>query len=106
MKPLLAAALLTTLAAFSAGHVLAMTPCEAVTGTNKCVTPQPFQPNISDLEFVTNIYDTTDDNLEFKMYGHNQRVIVVNGVPFAQYWLRKEKTQHVFHPMIYGRYIF
>ena len=98
--------LFSIIATLNATHSFAMTPCEAVTGTRKCVAPQPFQPASADLDLINNIYDAKDDNFVFRMYGNTQKAILVDSIPFAQYWLLEDETQYIFHPMVYGRFVF
>jgi hypothetical protein len=70
------------------------------------IKPAPFQPTEHDMRATIGIYDTGQGDFEFSMYGNNQSTIIVNGVPFARYWQLEDPNQYVFHPMVWGRYVF
>lgn len=76
--------------------------CYAITGdSDLCITPKPFQPSAKNMKFVSQVFtkDQGDDQ-----YG--EKFILVQEVPFARYWQLKDKNQYVFHPAVYGRYVF
>ncbi|MDG4648018.1 hypothetical protein P6F26_06145 [Roseibacterium sp. SDUM158017] len=80
--------------------------CRVVTGGDECVTPAIFQPHDSEMDFVGQIYEVGMPGFEFSMYGNNQSTTLINGIPFAQYWQLDNPNQYVFHPMVYGRFVF
>ena len=89
-------------AAHCDSHLLLEKACYAIIGgSDLCITPQPFQPSTKDMEFVSKIYtkEQGDDQ-----YG--DKFILVQEVPFARYWQLKDQSRYVFHPAVYGRYLF
>lgn len=84
----------------------ASSACVAITGSDKCVTPNPFQPADFESLEINKIHDIGDPNFDFSMYGNNQATILVDGVPFARYWQLDDPDNYVFHPMVFGRYVF
>lgn len=80
--------------------------CTIVTGSDECVTPKIFQPTNQEMEFVGKVYETGTPGFNFSMYGNNQNTILIEGVPFARYWQLDNPNHYVFHPMVFGRYIF
>jgi len=94
----IAAVLLMSLAA--AGSASAENWCP------QCVTPTPFQPSPEAMKWVDGVYKTGTQDLEFSMYGNQQSTIVVDGVPYAKYWQLKDKDAYVFHPLVWGRFVY
>jgi len=84
----------------------AFSACVAITGSDECVTPRPFQPVDFELLEINKIHDIGESNFEFSMYGNNQATILVDGIPFARYWQLDDPDNYVFHPMVFGRYVF
>ncbi|MCO5065502.1 MAG: hypothetical protein M9924_13965 [Rhizobiaceae bacterium] len=80
--------------------------CRAVTGSANCVTPKPFQPSTGQMETASIVYDSGDPGFDFSLYGNNQKTIVVDGLPYASYWQLKDRNKYVFHPMVWGRFVF
>ncbi|MEM5502247.1 hypothetical protein WNY59_11675 [Ahrensia kielensis] len=85
---------------------VASSPCQIITGGDNCITPYPFQPSVEDLGTTATIHDTGEAGFDFEMYGNGQKTILVGGVPFSRYWQLKDPTKFVFHPMVFGRYVF
>ena len=71
-----------------------------------CATVDPVQPDEGSMAFTGRVLDTGAEDFTFTMYGNSQNTIVVDGVPFAQYWQLDEPDKYVFHPMVWGRYVF
>lgn len=71
-----------------------------------CTTIDAYQPSSEKMKNVTPIYDTGVDDFTFTMYGNKQATIIVENVPFAKYWQLNDPKKYVFHPMVYGRYVF
>lgn len=91
-------------AAHSDSDFLLKNACHAIIGVGDlCITPQPFQPSTKDMAFSSQIYKKNQNEEKNK---NNDAFILVQGVPFARYWQLKDSNQYVFHPAVYGRYIF
>ncbi|MDG2124027.1 MAG: hypothetical protein P8J87_10040 [Verrucomicrobiales bacterium] len=80
--------------------------CIAVTGKNNLVPIHPFQPASGDIAFIDRIYEKGSDGFNFTMYGNSQKTVLVDGIPFARYWQLENPDQYVFHPMVWGRFVF
>ncbi|WP_336071425.1 hypothetical protein [Nitratireductor rhodophyticola] len=71
-----------------------------------CQPIAPFQPTEEQMSFASKIFDIGEPGFDFEMYGNAQKTILVEGVPFAQYWQLEDAQKYVFHPMVFGRYVF
>lgn len=80
--------------------------CKTLT-ISGCKIVAPIQPGKNDLAHIKGIYDITDTDLTYTWYGKGKvKAILINGVPFSNYWQLGDKNKYVFHPMVWGRYIF
>ncbi len=73
--------------------------------TRPAVQVAPEQPSPATMAFVGDVHRADTPAFEVSIYGNTQNAIVVQGVPFAQYWQRHDADSYVFHPMVWGRYI-
>ncbi|GAA5645585.1 hypothetical protein [Vibrio proteolyticus] len=71
-----------------------------------CQKIKPFVPTPEQLKNTANVYDTGQQNFDFSMYGNDQKTILKDNVPYANYWQLKDPNKYVFHPMVFGRYVF
>ena len=70
-----------------------------------CVTVDPIQPDAELIELIDTIHDTGQPDFDFELYGNDQRTIIVDGIPYAQYWQLDNPENYVLHPMVVGRYV-
>ncbi|MGI3127514.1 hypothetical protein [Nitratireductor sp. PBL-C9] len=80
--------------------------CGAVNDTVHCEPLAPFQPTTEQILFASKVFDLGERGFDFEMYGNGQKTILVEGVPFAQYWQLEDDKKYVFHPIVFGRYVF
>ena len=80
--------------------------CTTVTGSDECLRVQPFQPEAEDMAFIDRIYEAGADGFTFTMYGNSQKTVLIDGIPFSQYWQLENPDHYVFHPMVWGRFVF
>ena len=99
-------ALLINQGEVSAAPLATAEACIAVTGTSEHVAMRPFQPRPDDMEFTGRIHDTGVEGFQFSMYGNSQKTILIEGVPFSRYWQLEDPNHFVFHPMVFGRFVF
>ena len=80
--------------------------CKKLTNAGNCTEITPEQPTKLEMKFIGKIHDKGPKDFTFKMYGNTQETVLIDGIPFANYWQLKKRDAYVFHPMIWGRYIF
>ncbi len=78
----------------------------AYMSSSGCIQVVPAQPPADQLQVLDRVFDTGDSDFEFTMYGNSQATIVVDDIPYAQYWQLDDPSQYVLHPMVVGRYLF
>lgn len=82
-------------------------PCTADGDPNdRCLSVEPFQPDEATVLQLDRIFETDQPDLELEGYGNGHPSIVIDGIPYSQYWQLDDPSQYVLHPMMVGRYVF
>ncbi|WP_155987094.1 hypothetical protein [Thioalkalivibrio sp. ALE16] len=80
--------------------------CELLGGGGSCYTPRPFQPSEQAMAYADKVVEIGVKSTDFEMYGNKQSVVLHHGVPYAKYWQNDNPNEYVFHPMVFGRWIY
>lgn len=81
--------------------------CAAV-DAEPCIIPSPFQPPAAAVNAIGTIYHKKERETQglAQFADAHQKTLLVDGVPFSQYWQLANPDSYVFHPMAFGRYVF
>lgn len=78
----------------------------AICGPQSIRTINPYQPPPEDVSFISQKRVAGGETDDLQFYGNNQSNALVEGIPFSRYWQAEDKENYVFHPMVWGRYVF